>query len=261
MLKYLSITGLLLSGILLYFKGLKFRSTLYLGLFFLTISLYGINQYVLLYSKSVFLVSVVATNFTFLLYLIGPMLYWYIRSILTDDSRLRTSDLLHLLPMLIYLVAALPYMITPWSYKTEIATEIVKDIAFAGTFKFTVLSEIFSNAVVYLSRPVLVLGYTLWSVGLFIRYIMQRKNLRVLAGQLFMIKWLSVFLCFQLILIVSHLLSVFLTFAEASDIFFTTNILQVLSGLGLTGLLVSPLFFPGILYGLPRIPDKILKKR
>jgi hypothetical protein len=26
---------------------------------------------------------------------------------------------------------------------------------------------------------------------------------------------------------------------------------------GMTGLLVSPLFFPGILHGLPRVPDDI----
>jgi hypothetical protein len=261
MLKFLSITGLLLSAILLYFKARKFRPTLFLGLFFFMISLYGLNQYALLHSNSVFLIAVIATNFTFIFYLIGPMLYWYIRSILTDNSSLRKSDLLHLLPMLIYLVAALPYILTPWSYKIEIATEIVKDIGFAGTFKFTLLSEIFSNTVVYLSRPVLVLGYTLWCLGLFIRYFWQRKNLRVLSGQFFMIKWVTVFLSFQLILIVSHLVSIFETFTKGSDVFFTSNTLQFLSAMGMIGLLCSPFFFPGILYGLPRIPDKIVKKR
>ncbi|MEI7525872.1 MAG: hypothetical protein WCJ95_16130 [Mariniphaga sp.] len=259
MLKYLSLTGLLLSGILLYIKALKFRSTLYLGLFFFTISLYGLNQYVLLYSNSVFLVAVIITNFTFIFYLTGPMMYWYIRSILTDNSRLRKSDFIHLLPMLIYLASALPYMLTPWSYKTEIAAAIIRDIGFAGTFKFTVLSEIFSNTVVYLSRPVVVLGYALWCVGLFIRYIRQHKNRRVLSGQFFMIKWLAVFLGFVLILIVSHLISIFLSFAQASDVFFTTNVLQILSAVGMIGLLGSPFFFPGILYGLPCIPDKILR--
>ena len=38
-------------------------------------------------------------------------------------------------------------------------------------------------------------------------------------------------------------------------------LLQLLSALGLIGLLGSPFFFPGILYGLPRIPDSILKKK
>jgi AraC-like DNA-binding protein len=35
----------------------------------------------------------------------------------------------------------------------------------------------------------------------------------------------------------------------------TTNFLQISSGIGLAGLLVSPFFFPNIIYGLPRYPQ------
>jgi YesN/AraC family two-component response regulator len=42
---------------------------------------------------------------------------------------------------------------------------------------------------------------------------------------------------------------------DFSEMFFTLNIFRLLSGLGLTGLLISPFFFPAILYGLPRLPD------
>ena len=41
------------------------------------------------------------------------------------------------------------------------------------------------------------------------------------------------------------------------NLFYTLNTLQSLSALALTGLLISPFFFPGILYGLPRLPDSI----
>jgi len=37
-------------------------------------------------------------------------------------------------------------------------------------------------------------------------------------------------------------------------LFFTFNLLQAISFVGLTGLLISPFFFPGILYGLPQFP-------
>lgn len=37
-------------------------------------------------------------------------------------------------------------------------------------------------------------------------------------------------------------------------VFYTINTLQIISGISLTGLLVSPFFFPVILYGMPRIP-------
>ncbi len=257
MLLYLSITGIILSLILLLFNAGKFRSTIYLGLFFLTLSLYGFNQYVLLYSNSLFLVTIFATNITFLSYLIGPMLYWYIRSILTDKYRLKNRDFWHFVPMLIYLLAALPYMFSSYSYKEQIAKEIIKDLGFVMTFNFTILSKIFSNTVVYLSRPVLVLGYTIWSIVLLAKYLRGHLSSTVFSRQHFMTKWLSFLLGFQLLLVVSHLLSIFITFHNDSSVFFTVNSLQILSSTGLIGLVVSPFFFPMILYGLPRFAESV----
>ena len=226
MLRYFSIAGLILSGILLCLKAGKFRSIIYLGIFYFTLSLYAFSQYALLFSKSVFLVSCFLVFPTFAFYLIGPMLYWYIRSTLTDDARFKKSDLWHLIPILLYLAAALPYIITPWAYKIGIASSIVNDKVFLGTFHATPLSDIFSNTVVYLSRPVLVFGYTIVSFIHFIRYIKEQKNLGVLSGQIFMVRWLSVFLGFQFILVTSHLYSMFITFTADSDVFFDINFLQ-----------------------------------
>ena len=261
MLICLSIAGIILSVILLYFNARRYPSTLYLGLFFLVVSLYGINQYVLLYSKSVVILALIVTNISFAFYLIGPLLYWYIRSILTDNSRLKRTDILHLAPMIVYLSAALPYMLSPFSHKLEIAKEIVNDLGFLSNYNFTVLSEVFSNTAVYLSRPFLALGYTLWAIGIFLRYLTQREKIIVLSGQIFMMKWLAVFLGFQLLLIASHLCAIFITFTAGSDVFFTLNALQLLSAVGMIGLLSSPLFFPSILYGLPQIPDSFFRKR
>ncbi len=201
------------------------------------------------------------------------MPYWYIRSVLTDNSRFSKLDLLHLIPMLVYTIAAIPYLFAPLSYKTDIAARIAADPEYLAEINFTILSDIFSKPFVYLSRPVLILGYLIWSFGMFIHFVINKNNLHIIKSQHFITKWLSVlfgftfilfvsyiFLSFLLILIVSHLFPVFETFAEGSDVFFTTNVLQVLSALGLTGLLVSALFFPEVLYGLPRIPDKIAKK-
>lgn len=260
MLLFLSLTGIILSVVLLYFNAPKYKPILYLGVFFFTVSLYGLNQYVILNSQSVLLISIFLTNFTFLSYLTGPALYWYIRSVLTDNSRFKKTDILHLIPSLLYFIAAIPYLLTPYSYKLEIATAIVNDFGFLGTYKFTFLSEIFPIYLVYLSRPLLVLVYTLWSAGLFIRYTMRHERKFVLSGQFFMTWWIAAFLSFQLLLILSHLFSIVETFTGASDVFFTVNALQLLSALGMIGLVCSPFFFPGILYGLPRIPDYIFKK-
>lgn len=103
------------------------------------------------------------------------MLYWYVRSILTDNSRLKRKDLWHLLPIIIYFLAAIPYTFVPFSDKAEAAIEAVNDVAYIQTYYATVLDQIFSVSAIYLSRPILVLVYTLWSIGLLFRYSMQRK--------------------------------------------------------------------------------------
>jgi AraC-like DNA-binding protein len=171
---------------------------------------------------------------------------------------LKKTDLFHLLPALVYLLVSLPYILTPYSHKVEIATAIVKDISFLGTYKFTVLSEIFPVYVIFLSRPVLILVYTLWAIGMFIRFLIRKEDRQVLSHQNFMTKWLSVLLVFQFILISTYLLSTFKTFIQSSDVFLTVNILQIITAIGMTGLLVSPLLFPSILYGLPHIPTPLV---
>jgi len=251
---FLALLGIFLSVTLLSFTARYYKSAIYLGFFFFTISVHNFLAYVTLYSKSVLLVSIFFLNFNFIFYLIGPMLYWYVRSILTDNPRLGKWDLLHFLPMLAFLAATIPYMFTPHSVKVEVATRIVEDSMNLGKYNGEYI--IFPVIVTYLSRPVLILGYTLWSAGLFIRYLLQKGKSSVLSRQHFMTKWLSFLLALLFIWIFSHFM-IFMEFFKWYDIriFYSFNVLQVLSSTGLIGLLISPFFFPEILYGLPRVPQ------
>jgi len=163
MVLILAIIGVLLSVILLYYHARNFSSAVYLGLFFLGVSLYGLYQYMLVSSKSVTLVSyslLLIPFFGSVIYLIGPMLYCYVRSVLTDRSTFRKNDLLHLIPMAIFFLAALPNLFGAWSDKIEGATAIVNDTIAMEFYKPTLLSGIFSYPVMFISRPVLILFYT-----------------------------------------------------------------------------------------------------
>ena len=256
MILSLSILGIFLSVILLYFNARKFPATIYLGLFFLLISLYNFIQFVMLYSKSVFLVSVVFLNFGFLSYLIGPMFYWYVRSVLTDNSRLKKSDLWHLLPMAIFFLSSLPHLFTPWANKLEIASKIVEDNNYIWFYQPTIFAKHFSAFIIFISRPVLVFCYTIWSVVLFIRFKRIKGESNVFTKQYFMSKWLIGLFAFVTIWFVSHALQIVeAAFSGTLNIFYSLNILQFLSAAGLIGLLVLPFFFPAILYGLPMFPQ------
>ncbi len=258
MLLYTSLLGVVLSLILLLYNGRTNRSTIYLGVFFLLFSLYAFYQFVLLEAKSVFLVEMMLVGFVLVtppLYLIGPSLYFYVRSILTDKPNLKRRDLWHLLPAFLYFMAALPYTFTPMDEKTEVAHAVVNDIGYMQVYKATYLSEIFSTSVVFLSRPVLVLGYTMWSGYLLLRYLSRNKLNNVFSGQRFMKIWVALLLVTMFILVASQTILIRKVFVmHFSEVAFTLNVLRVLSVVSLFVLLISPFFFPAILYGLPRIP-------
>jgi len=261
MLAFLSITGILLSVLLLFFNARKNQSTIYLALFFFTISVYCFLQYVMLYSKSEVLVSIFFLNIGFLTYLIGPTLYLYTRSILTDDSRLKRTDILHFLPALVFFILSLPHMFSSWSHKIEIAANIIKDGKYVVAYNSDIFHGLISDLAVFLSRPALTFWYLLWSILLLIRFYKSRKESRILSHQLFIIKWLVVLFSFLTILIFSHSIQILESHAMHNVvIFYITDILQLLSGIGLIGLLISPFFFPEILYGMPRMPEIVISK-
>ena len=270
MLLFLSLLGFFLSLILLFFNSKKYSSSIYLGVFFLLVSHYGFCQYVLLYSKSVFLIELLLLGFAIVfppLYLIGPVLYWYVRSVLTDNYRLKRKDIWHLAPMIIYLLAALPFTFVPLSEKISAAKEVVNDVGYIQYFKATFLSDIFSVPAIYLSRPVLILAYTIWAIVLWIRYTANKKLSSVFSSQHFMKVWISVLLETLLILLISHILLIIRVFElNFSELALALGVLRILSVAGLIGLLISPFFFPSIIYGLPQVPEltgtshKIAKK-
>jgi AraC-like DNA-binding protein len=258
MLLALTILGIILSVILLYFNAKKNKSVIYLGVFFFLISLQGFIQWVLLYSKSVFLVSVVYINFAFPLYLIGPAIYLYLRSVLKDNPKLYKWDLLHLLPTLIFLIYALPHMLTPWTYKLQIASRIIADPLFIETYKAIKLYEIIPISMVFQSRPLFVIFYAIWSTVLFNHHLRQKEKNRILSRQHFMTKWLFALLGFLFVLLISYTMILTKTFENQNvEMFYTLNFLMIVAEIGLFGLLISPFFFPEILYGMPRVPESV----
>ena len=265
MLLFLSILGGLLSVILLLYNGRKNLSTVYLGAFFFLFSLYGLYQFALVYAKSPLLIAVFLMNFACItspLYLIGPMLYWYVRSVLRDNWTLQRSDLWHLLPALIFFLAALPYSLVPVSHKMEMAEAVVSDIGIIQVYKTTILADLFSIQAIYLSRPALVFIYAVGSAIIYVRYLMQGKLSGVFSGQYFMRTWLFLLIGFVAIMSSTHILLIAKMFAmEFSELFFTLTFLRLFCWSALIGLLVTPFFFPSVLYGLPRVPEPKGKTR
>jgi AraC-like DNA-binding protein len=158
--------------------------------------------------------------------------------------------------MVIYFIAAIPHAFIPWSEKVQAAHSLLNDHGFLLEYKSTLLDHVFPAVANYLIRLFLILGYLLWSIGIFINYLVKRKSGAVIIKQHFMKKWLFILLGSLLVLLLCQFLLVVKSFEmHFSDLFFSVNVFRIISAMSLTGLLISPFFFPSILYGMPRMPD------
>ena len=262
MLFYLSLLSAFLSIIFLIFNAKKYRSSIYIGGFFLLLSLYGLIHHSLLYTGSVYWVSAGFLNLSFLAYLIGPMFYWYVRSVLTDKAELRRWDFIHILPSVIFLLITLPYILTSWTHKTEIAEMLVHDIGYLREVHVSLLYNALPASVHYFSRPTLILLYAIGSAVMLIQWILKKNANYVLSRQRYIIGWLSVLIIFLFIMMLGNLLILVDSFVhEMTTDFYKLNSLLVFSALGFIGMLISPFFFPFILYGLPRVPISVTKSQ
>jgi AraC-like DNA-binding protein len=88
-------------------------------------------------------------------------------------------------------------------------------------------------------------------------YLSKHSKSTVFSGQAFMRRWLTIFLASLFILVVSHILLLFDFTTTSVNLSFLFQTLQIVAVIALSGLLVSPFFFPGILYGLPRFPATV----
>ena len=255
MLLYISILGIILSSILFFFNVKLFRSAVYLAGFLFLSTLVSLNIYVLYYSKSVLLVSIVLVYTKFSLFLNGPMLYWYIRSTLTDNPRLKRIDILHLVPAAFFFLTSLPYIFAPASEKARIASELMMTIDNIMISDQPVLFYLIPAKFVFLAQLFHALVYFIVSARMLASYLKTGKKNHVLSGQRIVINWLTVLISFLLILTISSdIIMIKTVLTKDSGLFYTLNILTISTTIGLVGLMVSPLFFPYILYGLPRFP-------
>lgn len=256
MLLYLSLLGFLLAGILLVFSIKKHPSSKYLAAFFLLVSLYKLNEYVILYSGSVFWNAVISSNFTFLHYLIGPFFYFYIRSIIHQRKRISRLDLVHFIPAFVFLIALIPYIFTPFKHKIEIGQLIANSPGFLSSFKPTMLSDWFSVKIIYLSRPFSILAYSLYSLWIYISSKIDLKKQAPTSQDRLMHKWLIVLFLVVPISFIFHWTFVLYSFQKDISILHSeVNLLIQLSSLSFTLLIISPLLFPQILYGMLQ-PDQ-----
>lgn len=253
--QFISIAGIFLSVLLIYYNFKKKPQIVFIGLFFAFLSAYTYFHYVMIYSQNKVLVAIVFVQLTFVGYLIGPMLYFYIRSVLKEQKLFRKIDLLHFIPALYYLIASVPYVILPWKTKLEIASKIINDQNLFWQASIAYLNWLIPIGVNYPSRPILLFLYSAFSLFLLVR---QKQLLLKTSSNHHMDyqgKWLMILLGFLgMFSILQSAMVVYSVVIEDSILFHTNNVFQIFSGIALLIIMLVPFFFPSVLYGIPSTP-------
>jgi AraC-like DNA-binding protein len=261
MLLYISVFSILISVILLINNWKINRNAVYLALFLIISSIYGVAHYFVIYGKSPFWFAVFYNHFTPLMLLLGPLLLFYVRGTLNDSYKLYQLDFIHFIPAIIHLVGIFPYLILPFSEKLNIASSIINDIDKILTVD---TNYFYSSSISYIIRPVSLLGYILFSVYLIWRRFTNATDIHKTPKKQLIItlRWLIILITTIFFIVLEFLIITINSINTKPSIGLNnSNPLYILSGLAYFIMSISLLLFPNILYGIPKhITIKSLKK-
>lgn len=118
--------GIFTSIILVYYLSSLNRSNIFLALFFLCCNLIVLVYFGLHFTKDRFWEGVCFVHFLPLSFILGPLLFYYVKNTVKEDKRFNLMDLLHLLPALVVALNCLPFTTLSFYEKSVIAQEIVE---------------------------------------------------------------------------------------------------------------------------------------
>lgn len=252
-LLYSAITGLIFSFILLLYNRGIYKANRYLAGFFFFISLFILSQYSGLYGKSEVLAAIVGSGPTPFVFLIGPLSYFYVRSVMRDNTKLSHTDYLHFLLFALQFAGMVSYYASSWEYKLSVARILISDEWQVTNLN---LNKIFASPINSYLRPLHILVYVVAQWYLIGKYYQVKQRPRIPQLQNRRIRrWLILFTvvitCFLLCYV---LLSVHLLIYETKPEFQAhSTVLLLFASLSAVALNISVLLFPEILYGLPKM--------
>jgi len=247
----LAIWGLFLSFLFIYYNIKKKQGAIYIGMYFFFFSAYNFFQFTILYSESVKLISYVFIHTAFIGYLIGPMLFFYVRNRLSGSNHLRKKDLIHYVPVVLFIVAASKYYLMPQHMKVEIAEKLVENKFNMLVFSSEYLGWLIPNQINYVGRSFLLFVYSVWSLIMLFKFTSSKSSAENLSVSQTNFRWLYLLLIFTILLSFFQTILILQSAKNGTiDAFYTFNIFQVLSGIALVAVITIPFFYPSVLYGL-----------
>ena len=258
MILSISILTLFLTVILTYSNYSINKNSFYLSGLLLLLSISGLMHYYIVFSESAQGVAIIYTHFMPILYLQGPMLYFYVSGTLKDRFEFGWKKLIHFLPFLIAFISVFDYYFKPWSFKIELANKIIASPHVLYTIKNFHIGNQFINLP---ARTILLIIYGSISIVLLLKYTINNKiykNQTLIQSKT--ITWLYFITINVVISGISYLLMILKFMNERMHTRSEINemSLNYISAFSFFLIPVIILFFPVVLYGLPIVDrDKI----
>ncbi|MEY3738845.1 MAG: hypothetical protein RL544_1623 [Bacteroidota bacterium] len=258
MLLYISVLTIILSVLLISFNWRINKNTIYLGSFFIILATYGLTHYFTIYTNSPFWLAIFYNNFSPFWFLTGPLLLFYYRGTLTDKTSLKSSDIIHFIPFMVQLVGIFPYLLTPFSYKVDVATQILNNLNLITQIKVNWISTPIVN---FFARPILVFIYLGYITYLLWLHNPKSSRAKVPVQQYNIIyRWLILLEVTTAILILNFfLLSLSVANQTVTATLINSQYTHFFSGIAYFCMSFMLLLFPRILYGMPIYTSEIVK--
>ncbi|MCC6761302.1 MAG: AraC family transcriptional regulator [Chitinophagaceae bacterium] len=240
-----------MSLVLMLFNWRRQTSTVYLSLAFIFLSVYGVTHYLIVDGDSAFWLAIFYNHPAPLYLMVGPLLFFYVRDVLTDRHRLRRWDVLHFIPAFIHFIGIIPWCLQSFQQKKALMQKVIDNM--------DALAEVHSN--LFFSMPV-AFNLRLFSLGAYViagivllwRYYplrRQRPNVPSVQSAI-TLRWLMVLLGTLLLIFINMtVMTWFFLHSGLSHTIRQFAIMYSITGFVYALLAVWMLLFPQVLYGMP----------
>ena len=242
--------GLILPLVLLYFNKGYLTANRYLAAFLFFAALYVLENFYFFYGKSLNRIAFFTCIHAFF-YLIGPFAFFYMRSILRDNSKLSKTDYLHFALFALSFVGYIPYFFSSWGYKLEVAQNLFSENWDISPFH---LNKILLHEV---DQVLNVLHTYFYSISLWFLLWQYKKGInrsifRIQQYKL-MRNWLVIFASILTIITINFTVAManIWLYDDKSIFLSRASIALFFASLVYIGMNMIIMFFPHIMYGLP----------
>jgi len=244
--------GITLALIVLFFNQGNKSANLYLGLFLLCFNVFTLTHYTFLFLNSEYLIAtLLILPFNSLIYVVGPLAYLYIRSILNDEAKFTKLDLLHFFPFFLNFIDNIPVFFS-WEIKLKAASYIINnnwaELDSLLPYKLMTIKVNFTLRVIQLFFYVLLIWFLIISKKF--KFYKGRAN----PNQFNIIKkWLIFFTLLFSFLAINYvgIGIIFLKYTDKEVLTGNGIFLFYFVFIGLIILEIGLLLYPQILYGIP----------